>query len=182
MTKPIRRDELARRVGDLARSARQIADHAPESYFDSFAEHLLATALHLPPADSQSTRVVCCTIESEVESEVPVDGPEDTPPEVLLPVDGLAEGDWVRIRTRQGTTVARAAIVSGLAPGAVFGHHGWGADGPDGSPYDSRNPLAANLNRVISTAAADPVSGSLKTAKSGPAASWKLNRPATRRA
>jgi len=84
---------------------------------------------------------------------------EIAPPDALA--RAIAEGDWVRIRTRQGTTVARAAIVSGLAPGAVFGQHGWGADGPDGSPYDSTNPLAANLNRAISTAVADPVSGSI---------------------
>jgi anaerobic selenocysteine-containing dehydrogenase len=73
----------------------------------------------------------------------------------------IAEGDWVRIRTNEGTTIARAAIVSGLAPGAVFGQHGWWADAVEGSPYDAQDPLAANLNRAISTAVADPVSGSV---------------------
>ena len=37
----------------------------------------------------------------------------------------IGDGDWVRIRTQQGTAVARAAIASGLASGSVFGQHGW---------------------------------------------------------
>jgi hypothetical protein len=43
----------------------------------------------------------------------------------------------------------------------VFGQHGWWIEGPSGSPYDAGHPLAANLNQVISTAASDPVSGSI---------------------
>jgi anaerobic selenocysteine-containing dehydrogenase len=74
---------------------------------------------------------------------------------------GIGEGDWVRIRTAQGEAVARAKLVPGLAAGAVFGHHGWWVDGPSGSPYDADNPLGANLNRVIDTTKADPVSGSI---------------------
>jgi len=42
----------------------------------SFVEHLLVTALHLPPAFSHSTRVVCCAIVS-VEPDTPVDGLAD---------------------------------------------------------------------------------------------------------
>jgi anaerobic selenocysteine-containing dehydrogenase len=78
----------------------------------------------------------------------------------------IASGDWVRIRTHAGESVARAAIVPGLAPGAVFGQHGWWIAGPDGSPYDAKHPLAANLNRAISTAAADPISGSIPLRRS----------------
>ena len=37
----------------------------------------------------------------------------------------------------------------------------WWADGLDASPYDAKNPLAANLNRAIATSVADPVSGSI---------------------
>jgi hypothetical protein len=43
----------------------------------------------------------------------------------------------------------------------VFGQHGWWVEGAAGSPYDARHPLAANLNRVIDTSRADPVSGSI---------------------
>ena len=73
----------------------------------------------------------------------------------------IAQGDWVRINSRAGTTVARAKIVSELAPGGVFGQHGWWVDGADGSPYDSAHPLAANLNGAIGTERADPISGSI---------------------
>jgi anaerobic selenocysteine-containing dehydrogenase len=73
----------------------------------------------------------------------------------------IVQRDWVRIRTRSGDVVARAAIVPGLAPGAVFGQHGWWVDGGDGSPYDRSHPLAANLNGAIGTDRADPVSGSI---------------------
>jgi anaerobic selenocysteine-containing dehydrogenase len=74
---------------------------------------------------------------------------------------GIADGDWVRIRTVAGVAAARAKLTPGLAADTVFGQHGWWIDGPDGSPYDARHRLAANLNQVISTAAADPVSGSI---------------------
>ena len=73
----------------------------------------------------------------------------------------IVQRDWVRIRTRSGDVVARAAIVPGLAPGAVFGQHGWWVDGGDGTPYDRSHPLAANLNGAIGTDRADPVSGSI---------------------
>jgi anaerobic selenocysteine-containing dehydrogenase len=73
----------------------------------------------------------------------------------------VVQGDWVRIRTRSGTAVARAAVVPGLAPGAVFGQHGWWVDGREGTPYDRSHPLAANLNGAIGTDRADPVSGSI---------------------
>lgn len=73
----------------------------------------------------------------------------------------IVQGDWVRVRTRSGEFVARAAVVSGLAAGAAFGQHGWWIDGGDGTPYDRKHPLAANLNGAIGTERADPVSGSI---------------------
>lgn len=76
-------------------------------------------------------------------------------------VRAISHGDWVRIVTKGGIAVARASIVPALAPGSVFGQHGWWADGDDGTPYDADHPLAANLNGVITTERADPVSGSL---------------------
>jgi anaerobic selenocysteine-containing dehydrogenase len=76
-------------------------------------------------------------------------------------VRGIREGDWVHIHTAKGTAVARAKLIPELAPGTVFGQHGWWIDGPPGSPYDRRHPLAASLNRLIDTAHADPISGSI---------------------
>lgn len=84
----------------------------------------------------------------------------ELPPDVAEPRN-IAHGDWVRISTPSGTAVARANVIAGLAPQTVFGQHGWWAAGPEGSPYDATQPLAANLNRVMSTAAADPISGSI---------------------
>lgn len=74
---------------------------------------------------------------------------------------GIAHGDWVRIVTDRGSAVARVRIVEGLATGTVFGQHGWWVAGPDGTPYDASRPMAANLNAVVDTTTADPVSGSI---------------------
>jgi anaerobic selenocysteine-containing dehydrogenase len=70
---------------------------------------------------------------------------------------GIKTGDWVRIRTKQGSAVARAKITSDLTPGSAFGQHGWWGSDVAGAS----DPLAANINRVISTARADPISGSI---------------------
>lgn len=91
---------------------------------------------------------------------------------------GVKEGDWLRITTAAGSTVARAKITPGLADDTVAGQHGWWVEGPEGSPYDRHHPLAANINRAISTRASDPVSGSIPLR-----ASWcnveKLEMPST---
>jgi len=74
---------------------------------------------------------------------------------------GLADGDWARIVTDRGSAVGRVRIVEGLARGTVFGQHGWWIAGPAGTPYGASRPLAANLNGVIDTTKADPISGSI---------------------
>jgi anaerobic selenocysteine-containing dehydrogenase len=84
----------------------------------------------------------------------------EMPPEIAA-ARNIKQGDWVRISTPSGTAVARAHLVPGIAPGTVFGQHGWWVEGPDGTPYDSSQPLMANINRIMSTAARDPVSGSI---------------------
>jgi anaerobic selenocysteine-containing dehydrogenase len=90
---------------------------------------------------------------------------------------GVKNGDWLRITTADGSAVARAHITPGLADDTVSGQHGWWVEGPEGSPYDARHPLAANINRAISTQVSDPVSGSIPLR-----ASWcnveKLDMPA----
>ena len=50
---------------------------------------------------------------------------------------------------------------AGLREGSVNTQHGWWASGPAGSPYDAQHPMAANINALIDTAQADPVSGSI---------------------
>lgn len=61
----------------------------------------------------------------------------------------------MHIRTALGTATARASVSPSLARGSVFGQHGWWV------PVDGVEPLAANINRVIDTARADPISGSI---------------------
>ena len=88
---------------------------------------------------------------------------------------GIADGEWVQIRTAVGSAVARAKYSRDLAPGTVCAQHGWWVEGPAGSPYDAAAPLAANLNNAIDTSHADPVSGSIPLR-----ASWcELERLAT---
>jgi anaerobic selenocysteine-containing dehydrogenase len=83
----------------------------------------------------------------------------------IAPADAAArnirEGDWVRIWTATGAAVARAKLIPGLPAGSVFGQHGWWIAGAANSPYDTSHELAANLNQIIDTARADPVSGSI---------------------
>jgi anaerobic selenocysteine-containing dehydrogenase len=74
---------------------------------------------------------------------------------------GIANGDWIRIRTGTGNAVARARVSRDLAEGTVCAQHGWWVEGTAGSPYDREHPLAANLNQVIDTSRDDPVSGSI---------------------
>jgi anaerobic selenocysteine-containing dehydrogenase len=69
----------------------------------------------------------------------------------------IAAGDWVRIRTAQGTVVARVVITPDLARGTAFGQHGWWVDGIAAAA----EPLGASINGVMATAKADPVSGSI---------------------
>ena len=72
----------------------------------------------------------------------------------------IGDGDWVRVHTQQGTAVARAAITSGLASGSVFGQHGWWVS-DQAAARTQPIPLTANINRVVGTPHADPVSGSI---------------------
>ena len=82
---------------------------------------------------------------------------------------GIADGEWVRIRTTVGSAVARATFSRDLAPGTVCAQHGWWVEGPVGSPYGpfagavagATGSLAANLNQVIDSSHEDPVSGSI---------------------
>jgi anaerobic selenocysteine-containing dehydrogenase len=74
---------------------------------------------------------------------------------------GIADMEWVQIRTRVGSFVARCKIVKDLEPGSVFAQHGWWIEGEDASPYGADNPMAANMNTVVDTTLSDPISGSI---------------------
>ncbi len=75
---------------------------------------------------------------------------------------GIAEGDWVEIRTPKGAVRARAAFNDTLAPDVVSGQHGWfeaceELDLPGFPPF---GPGSANLNLVLNQTPSDPISGS----------------------
>ncbi len=75
---------------------------------------------------------------------------------------GIAEGDWVEIKTPKGAVRARAVFNGTLAPNVVSGQHGWfepckELDLPGYPPF---GPGSANLNLVLSQTPSDPISGS----------------------
>ncbi len=76
---------------------------------------------------------------------------------------GIADGDWIRLTTPDGTMRARAKLRDSLDRRVVSATHGWWqACTALGMPgYDATGPDGANLNGVIGNAATDPISGSV---------------------
>ena len=75
----------------------------------------------------------------------------------------IADGDWVRLATPDGTVRARASLRATLDPRVVSATHGWWQACPAlGLPgYDPTSADGANLNAVIGNRATDPISGSV---------------------
>ncbi len=75
---------------------------------------------------------------------------------------GIAEGDWVEIRTPKGAVRARAEFNDSLDPDVVSGQHGWFEACEElGLPgFPPFGPGSANLNLVLSQTPSDPISGS----------------------
>ena len=75
---------------------------------------------------------------------------------------GIADGDWVGIRTPSGQIRARARFRDSLAPDMVATQHGWWqhceALGLPG--YPAHGDGSANVNLLIDDAESDPISGS----------------------
>jgi anaerobic selenocysteine-containing dehydrogenase len=76
---------------------------------------------------------------------------------------GIAEGDWVRIETPNGSVIARAKLDHALHPDVVCGQHGWWQPCDEiGAPgYPPFGEGSANLNLVIHHRPSDEVSGSV---------------------
>jgi anaerobic selenocysteine-containing dehydrogenase len=76
---------------------------------------------------------------------------------------GIDEGDWVAIETPNGSVRARARFNPSLDARVVVGQHGWWQGCAEiGAPsYDPFSADGANLNLIVSSAAVDPVSGSV---------------------
>lgn len=90
------------------------------------------------------------------------DPPVDLHPETAA-ARGIAEGDWVRIRTPHGASRARARFDRSLAPDVVCGQHGWweACAEIDAPGYPATGPGNANFNGMIGHDAVDPVGGSV---------------------
>jgi anaerobic selenocysteine-containing dehydrogenase len=76
---------------------------------------------------------------------------------------GIQAGDWVSIETPQGSIRAKARLNDTLKPEVVCGQHGWWQACEElGAPgYDPFSAEGANFNLIISSAAVDPISGSV---------------------
>lgn len=75
---------------------------------------------------------------------------------------GIADGDWVEIRTRHGRVRMRAKLDAALDRRVASAQYGWwqGNDTLGLPAYDALSDEGANYNRLIDDAQADPVSGS----------------------
>ncbi|QCL74818.1 2Fe-2S iron-sulfur cluster binding domain-containing protein [Agrobacterium tumefaciens] len=78
---------------------------------------------------------------------------------------GIAENDWISIRTRLGEISARAKFDDMLARDVVASDYGWWQPAPDlglgGSIPTKTLPVYGNFNQLISERDRDPVSGAL---------------------
>ncbi|ANN72612.1 molybdopterin-dependent oxidoreductase [Bordetella bronchialis] len=76
---------------------------------------------------------------------------------------GIAQGDWVRVRTRVGQARFVADLQPDLREDVVVADYGWWQAcpelGQDG--YPAQGPDSSNYNALIAADAADPVSGSV---------------------
>ncbi len=76
---------------------------------------------------------------------------------------GIAEGDWVEIRTPAGSVRARAVFNASLEPSVVCGQNGWWQSCEEiGAPgHDPFSAEGANLNLVIQHEPSDSIGGSV---------------------
>ena len=76
---------------------------------------------------------------------------------------GIADGDWVALRSRVGTAQFRAKLDPALHPGVVVADYGWWqACAELAAPgFDPVAPDGSNFNNLISADHSDPISGSV---------------------
>jgi anaerobic selenocysteine-containing dehydrogenase len=76
---------------------------------------------------------------------------------------GLHAGDWVTIETPHGSMRARLKLNDSLDPQVAVGQHGWweACTEIDAPGYDPFSATGSNYNLMISSAAIDPISGSV---------------------
>lgn len=82
---------------------------------------------------------------------------------VLAAAKGIADGDWLRVRTRVGEARFVARITPQLADDLIVAEFGWWQACPelDRNELPTEGALSSNFNALISADACDPVSGSV---------------------
>ncbi len=74
---------------------------------------------------------------------------------------GIADNDWISIRTRLGEISARAKLDESLSPDVVASDYGWWQKAPDLGLGDNNSASYGNFNQLISERDRDPISGGL---------------------
>ena len=76
---------------------------------------------------------------------------------------GIAEGDWVAIKTPTGTIQARAQLKASLRHDTVFAQHGWwqGCEALGLAETPATGAGSTNFNLLIDDEVCDPISGSV---------------------
>ena len=74
---------------------------------------------------------------------------------------GVSDGEWVRLKTPQGSVRVRARVTDAIRPDVVCTQHGWWQECKELAlpGYDAFSESGANLNRIIGSGHVDPVSG-----------------------
>jgi anaerobic selenocysteine-containing dehydrogenase/ferredoxin-NADP reductase len=81
----------------------------------------------------------------------------------LASAKGIADGDWMRIRTRVGQARFVARVTPQMADDVIVAEFGWwqGCTELDRDGMPTEGPLGSNFNALISADSCDPVSGSV---------------------
>ncbi len=74
---------------------------------------------------------------------------------------GVSDGEWVRLKTPQGSVRVRARVTDAIRLDVVCTQHGWWQECKELElpGYDAFSESGANLNRIIGSGVVDPVSG-----------------------
>lgn len=93
---------------------------------------------------------------------------------------GITEGQWVEVVTPKGAVRVRAVFNDSIAPGVVFGEHGWfePCEELDLPGYPPFGPGSTNLNLMLGQTPSDAISGLSRPGVPGRTA-WRGERRLT---
>jgi anaerobic selenocysteine-containing dehydrogenase/ferredoxin-NADP reductase len=81
----------------------------------------------------------------------------------LAEAKGIAQGDWVLVKTRVGEARFRARVSEDLHPAVVVADYGWWQENQDLAlpGYDPFSDVGSNFNALVAVDHADPLSGAV---------------------